>query len=70
MKTTCTYSEALALLRACVRKQAFSVPMNAFQASTLLAVLFERDKEDTLNDIIGETAHSAKLDPGEPDPRD
>lgn len=61
MKTSCTYSEALAVLRACVRKQAFSVPMNAFQASTLLAVLFERDKEDTIEDITKDSGFSEAI---------
>lgn len=62
MKTSCTYSEALAVLRACVRKEAFSVKMNAFEASTLLAVMFERDKEDTLEDIMKKTEHSEAIE--------
>lgn len=61
MKNSCTYSEALAVLRACVRKEAFSVPLNAFQASTLLAVLFERDKEETIDDIFKQTEFSEAL---------
>jgi len=48
MKETISYSHAVNAMALCVREKV----VDAFTASTILATMFDREKEDTLDSII------------------
>jgi len=48
MKETISYSHAVNAMALCVREKV----VDAFTASTILATMFDREKEDTLDNIM------------------
>jgi len=48
MKETISYSHAVNAMALCVREKV----VDAFTASTILATMFDREKEDTLDSIM------------------
>jgi hypothetical protein len=48
MKPTVTYNDAVCSMVAAIRSKATDV----FTASTILAIMFDKEKEDTLDSII------------------